>query len=818
MMSAMESPPAEAADEASARSSHATRQLRNALARCQEADHPRQRRRRLWVDFKDFVCSQPDFCSFYGSSSVEPLRGAPESELRCVLEEFLEHQEQSPSPAHDEQGGASGSTCAPSSPSSKHGKEEPVTRSGPILRAALLAELLSWSREVAGSWPPGSDTLPLELSGQGSQDVSPEGQPRMQRGRPSGPLRSFSILPVDDDLLSRPEFWKKVVRPSEVPSPKSPLSGRLRRSSRSRLPEMVSDRTELQYDLTPKRVEADFKKLLKQAMKKRKEQGVEGPKERLTLKELKTAFDTLAGEERFKAIQSDATRDELLSKLEDIDRKATVGSAELHFYLRQLTMAMMLRDEVLRDLPHCMSVAKYDHDHCDAFIDFPDGSGSQPRLEEFLFSGNQHKEEETCHHGDEEDEDHECVNWVHIEATSQARCRDDKFALLTCSLATKYGLHPLVVEDIISTETPTKIDAHELGAKKYYHVSIEAVTLCSAATTYLEACEDEDSSVGEMKPPPVHVHRSQITILVDGPPKHGTIITIHRACDVKDNRLQRWWGHGGHDAKDDDGEDMLGRLFGGPRGLWEELRAHPPRRVREHRGDFLLYEVLDRVVKQLLPITTAYNARLGFFHKQIKEDPEGFNKTWLSEISDARLELEDIKGSIRPLCTVVTSIIRDDEISKEATTFLEDVEDHLQQVTLDLDQLASACTDLVETYSRHSDQRTNDVLMALTVMSASVMPMQLLSGVYGMNFVTEDGSPGLPELRWRYGYAFYWSVSLTLSITTVLLVMASLGKLRNYSLRQRCLAAVGSATSWQSDLLPVTYQNRLRATFFNLSC
>jgi len=40
----------------------------------------------------------------------------------------------------------------------------------------------------------------------------------------------------------------------------------------------------------------------------------------------------------------------------------------------------------------------------------------------------------------------------------------------------------------------------------------------------------------------------------------------------------------------------------------------------------------------------------------------------------------------------------------------------------------------------------------LTVVATGMMPLTFIAGIYGMNF------DNMPELRWRYGYAFAWGL------------------------------------------------------------
>jgi len=40
--------------------------------------------------------------------------------------------------------------------------------------------------------------------------------------------------------------------------------------------------------------------------------------------------------------------------------------------------------------------------------------------------------------------------------------------------------------------------------------------------------------------------------------------------------------------------------------------------------------------------------------------------------------------------------------------------------------------------------------------TSTMLPIQLLSGVYGMNFQLPDGTPGIPELIMPHGYSIYF--------------------------------------------------------------
>jgi len=57
-------------------------------------------------------------------------------------------------------------------------------------------------------------------------------------------------------------------------------------------------------------------------------------------------------------------------------------------------------------------------------------------------------------------------------------------------------------------------------------------------------------------------------------------------------------------------------------------------------------------------------------------------------------------------------------------------------------------------YKNQMDDRQNKSLGYLTVITGTIFPVSMLSGVYGMNFDT------LPELHYEYAYLFFWLVNL----------------------------------------------------------
>lgn len=72
--------------------------------------------------------------------------------------------------------------------------------------------------------------------------------------------------------------------------------------------------------------------------------------------------------------------------------------------------------------------------------------------------------------------------------------------------------------------------------------------------------------------------------------------------------------------------------------------------------------------------------------------------------------------------------------------------DTYSRITEELDSARLLLGGVLDTYRSAVAEKANEVMKVLTVFAAIVLPLSLMAGVYGMNFVN------MPELDWRWGY------------------------------------------------------------------
>jgi len=173
---------------------------------------------------------------------------------------------------------------------------------------------------------------------------------------------------------------------------------------------------------------------------------------------------------------------------------------------------------------------------------------------------------------------------------------------------------------------------------------------------------------------------------------------------------------------------------------------------------FLLYELWDHLLDNYLSVQKRMEERVELMQDELRR--EEVDDRVFSSISDLGADLLHFRKILLPARAVLTDLsTRKSIFISEATQpFLANmvgtVEHVLQDLLVDRDILSES----LNLYMSLVSHRTNQVMKRLTVVSVVFLPLTFLVGVYGMNFEF------LPELRWRFGYAYFWVLAVTVVI------------------------------------------------------
>jgi len=102
-------------------------------------------------------------------------------------------------------------------------------------------------------------------------------------------------------------------------------------------------------------------------------------------------------------------------------------------------------------------------------------------------------------------------------------------------------------------------------------------------------------------------------------------------------------------------------------------------------------------------------------------------------------------------------------ITAETRTYLRDCFDHAIAILDLLENYRDTTNGLMEVYLMQASNRMSEIMKTMAVITVFFMPLSFLAGIYGMNFDRDAGN--MPELGWKYGYAFFWAVAVAIVVS-----------------------------------------------------
>lgn len=194
--------------------------------------------------------------------------------------------------------------------------------------------------------------------------------------------------------------------------------------------------------------------------------------------------------------------------------------------------------------------------------------------------------------------------------------------------------------------------------------------------------------------------------------------------------------------------------------VWNPIRQRLEKsssRLRSLGAAYLLYALLDAVVDHTFPILEHYGDMLEELESSVLDNPEPEIQQKIHRI---KRELVMLRRVLWPLREVVNDLHRGEgeEIPSSVKPFMRDVYDHAVQVMEIVETYREQASGLNDLYMSAVSNRMNEIMKVLTIMASFFIPITFVAGVYGMNF------EHIPELAWKYSYACFWGVCLSIVI------------------------------------------------------
>jgi magnesium transporter len=168
--------------------------------------------------------------------------------------------------------------------------------------------------------------------------------------------------------------------------------------------------------------------------------------------------------------------------------------------------------------------------------------------------------------------------------------------------------------------------------------------------------------------------------------------------------------------------------------LFEDCRNYEATRAK-HMGrgaSRLLYSVIDVLVDYCFPILDKVGSNIEALENEIfTEDMRHI----VQEISILRRDIIALRRIIKPQLAIVANLERKDRpfIREDLDVYFGDIVDHLNKAWDILEDHREVVEGLSETSDSVISYRINEVMKILTIISVIMLPLTLLSGIYGMN-------------------------------------------------------------------------------------
>jgi len=168
--------------------------------------------------------------------------------------------------------------------------------------------------------------------------------------------------------------------------------------------------------------------------------------------------------------------------------------------------------------------------------------------------------------------------------------------------------------------------------------------------------------------------------------------------------------------------------------------------VRLSGADYLAYSLLDLIVDDYYVFTESLSEYLESLEDEVIENP---TTATLHGIYKLKRIVSIARRNLWPLREIVGRLYRDPSslIQPSTNIYMRDLYDHVIQVNDYLEGYKEALSSMLDTYLSSVSNKMNEVMKVLTVISTVFIPLTLIAGIYGMNFID------MPELTWPYGYS-----------------------------------------------------------------
>ena len=191
--------------------------------------------------------------------------------------------------------------------------------------------------------------------------------------------------------------------------------------------------------------------------------------------------------------------------------------------------------------------------------------------------------------------------------------------------------------------------------------------------------------------------------------------------------------------------------------IWE--RCERDLRILGEGPDHTLYLILDELVNSYMAAFTQIDEAVDALEDKILESS---SRETLADIFHLKRALVMLRRTLAPQREVLNGLARNnyDVIDSRDRVYFRDVYDHLVRLFDINESMRDQVGGALETYLSATNNRMNEIMKTLTVITTMFMPISFIAGFFGMNFF----APSFQLPSWTGKVAFIVMLSLVVGV------------------------------------------------------
>ena len=190
--------------------------------------------------------------------------------------------------------------------------------------------------------------------------------------------------------------------------------------------------------------------------------------------------------------------------------------------------------------------------------------------------------------------------------------------------------------------------------------------------------------------------------------------------------------------------------------IWERVRRQPEFYVGG--PDFVFQSIVETMIDRYMPVIETFDERIDELEDEVFQGTAGPHV--LERIFGFKRTALKLRRTIHPQREVIRNLSAGQYalISKEVQILLRDVYDHLFTVAELIETYRDLLAGTLDAHLSVTSNKMNQIVKTLTVITTILMPLSVLTGIYGMNF------EHIPFAGWRWGFHAMIGVVLSLAL------------------------------------------------------